>query len=538
MAPVLQARPLRALLGALLKMDLRNQAYGKAIGAKPNELLPPVYWVLGQFLATSMLLSLMLFARVEVWFFAFANLSATAVLLFSALVVEFHEVVLDPADAEVLAHRPVSRPTYAAARLLNLLAYVAFMTAANAVFPLVLGSALRDGSWAFAAAYVPAVAITAAGVTAVVVLLYLVLGARSMLDRARPLLAWVQIASILVIFYGAQAMLRVADGGVEYLAARPPPWLERLPTASLARAVEAAVQGRWSDAGGVLGLGVAGAAVLCGLAGVVLGLSWRSVGELQKMGSGPVSRGAAEKWGLTPFSTRRVEHAVRWLVRAMLKRDGELKMKSFPALATPAAAVALGWATGQLADPSAVQGESIVLALAAPVVLAGAVPSLFQNVLFSRSADAGLMLSVAPIARGAEVGRGARKAVLMTLVAPAVFVLLLALAVAWREPVHAAVHAAIAWLLVEHAARLAQVMVLTHLPFSRAPVRGGAFGGAIGVSAIASAGAMGVAAAQYALAGSLYGQLGVAAALLVLLVPASRWADGASDRVLSAGGRR
>ena len=122
-----------------------------------------------------MLVSLVLFMRVNVAFFALANLSLTLLLVFSALVVEFHEAVLDPADTDILGHRPIHAKTYAAARGSTLIAYVLLMTGCLSIFPSVLGAGLRDSSLLFAVAYPVAAALTGMAAAAIVVLLYLVI---------------------------------------------------------------------------------------------------------------------------------------------------------------------------------------------------------------------------------------------------------------------------------------------------------------------------------------------------------------------------
>ncbi|MGC4121221.1 MAG: hypothetical protein QM765_42920 [Myxococcales bacterium] len=537
-----QTGPLRALLVAFLRMDLRNQAYGAATGVKTSELLPPVYWVVGQFLATSMLLGLALFARVDAAFFAFAHLSCTALLLFSAMVVEFHEVAFDPADAEVLGHRPVSAATYSLARLVNLLAYVGLMTCATSLFPAILGCALRDGSAAFAPAFVLASALTALCTAALVVLLYTVLGAGRFLDEARTLLSWVQIGAILVVFYAAQLMLRDADGGVEHYAARPPEWLANLPTMPLARAVAAVVDGRWSAAGGTFALAALVTVALSAAAAHRLAAAWAGVhagtapdAESEERLATGGELGARGRW--TRLTRSRQEAASLWLTWTMLRRDSELKLRSWPALSMALAALVLGALTGQLANPMIGGGTTTVLTFAVPVLLAGAVPSLFQNAMFSRDAEAGRLLALAPLPSGADLARGVRKALLWALMAPATLVAFAAFAVVWRDPLDALVHSVVTWLMIEHAARLAQVMVLEGLPFSRTITRGATLGSVAAVSALASAAASGIAALQYLLAGNLLGPAVLALALSLLLVPASRWADRASERMLRQGAR-
>ena len=75
------------------------------------------------------ILSVVLFARVDSMFFSLACLSMSMFVLATALIVEFHEVILNPTDLEVLGHHPVPIRTYSAARLTNLLAYILLMTA-------------------------------------------------------------------------------------------------------------------------------------------------------------------------------------------------------------------------------------------------------------------------------------------------------------------------------------------------------------------------------------------------------------------------
>ncbi len=528
-APTVQVRPLRALVAALLTMDLRSQVYGQTTGAKPTEASSPVYWVIGQFLATSALLSLALLARVDAGFFALANLTVSAVLLFAALVVEFHEVVLDPADAEVLGHRPVTRATYAAARLLNLLAYVALMTVATAIFPSIIGCALPDSSLAFAPAYLLAAVLTALGTTALVVLLYTSLGAGAVFDQARGLLSWVQVGSIMVLFYGGQLMLRNADGGVEYFAARPPAWLDLLPTAPFARAVAALSAAGAPPSWPWLGLAIA----LC--LGLVALATWRLAAAWGQVHAGPahvdaavVTGGQVAQWSWLTGS--RPEAASFWLTRTMLRRDQELKLRVWPALAMPLAALVLGASTGQLESPLVSDGSHVALSLAVPVLLAAAVPSLVQNLLFSRDPQASWLLALAPVEGRADLARGARKALLLSVLAPATLLVLAIEAWLWRAPLDALLVALSTWLMIELSARLAQVMVLTRLPFSIALTRGATLGSIALVSTLASAGATGVAALQFALAGSATGQWAVAGALALASWPAGRWADREAAR--------
>jgi hypothetical protein len=147
--PDIDVLPFRALVRTYLTMDLRNQHFGHATGTSAKDMIAPLFWVIGQYLLMSGIVSALLFARVEAFFFALAGLTVSMVLMATAIIVEFNEVVLDPSDLEVIAHRPVALRTYAAARLTNLLVYVLLVTAALNVFPAIVGAGLRDAGWLF-----------------------------------------------------------------------------------------------------------------------------------------------------------------------------------------------------------------------------------------------------------------------------------------------------------------------------------------------------------------------------------------------------
>lgn len=509
----LQPRAFTALLIALLRMDVRNLAYAGATGVKAGEVLPPLYWVVGQILTTSLLVSLMLFGRVSAWFFAFAGLSTAMLVVFSAVVVEFNELALNPGDSDVIGHRPVSGATYAAARLANLGVYVGVMFIATSIFPTVLGAALLDGGAALAARYLFASLLVNVGTAAVVVLLYTLLGAGRVLDRARALLAWIQILSILAAFYGAQLMLRDGDGGVEMFAAAPPDWTRWLPTRPLADAVAG---------GGLVTLAAASAVVatMTLLAGFRLRAAWSGVlrGEHRLVADpAPAVAPDAKK-------ARRggVDAAVYRLTRKMIARDAQLAARSWPALGVAAATLLLGAATDQLADPLAESGARIGLTLAFPVLVAAAVPILYQNLVFSRDHEAAwVLLHVPPRA----VARGVRKATLLSFVLPCAVLGFGVMAWQWRSPGHAAAVSAMLWLLAEAAARLSEIYVLVVPPFSRPPARGASTGRASLTSAAVTAGGGGVAAMAYAAGRAPVWFVALFGGLLAAVWWLDRWAE-------------
>lgn len=518
-----EGRALKALLGAFLRMELRNQAYAAATGAKPAEALPPLFWVLGQFLATSMLTSLTLFLRVPADFFAAASLGVTTVLLGSALIVEFHEVAFQPDDAQVLGHRPLPLGTYAKARLLNLLAYVALFALATAVFPGVLGAALFDSGPHFTWAFVAANLAVSLGVAALVVGAFAAFGAGWM-TRVRGLLAWVQIAAILVAFYGAQMLLRRADGSLEVFALRPPDWLWVTPWGALGAGVAAAGAGRLSAAVLPLSAGLVGGAALVAVAAAALGRSWRglrsgaevSVAAVEHVG---VAGGTVRVGWAARLTQSRSEAAGFFLTRTLLARDGDARLRALPALGMPISALALGVLSDQLGDPFAARGGGVVLSLTVSVLLAGAVPALLAAVVAGKDEGAAALFWTAPLASLEPVVRGAAKAALLRFVGPVLLAFGAAVAWWWRAPVHAALEVLFALLLVLHAWAMAQPKLLDQVPFSGRAVRGASLGPVALLGAVCTAFGMGVAAIRYAAGPSFAAQAAVLAVLGAAYLP-------------------
>jgi hypothetical protein len=236
------------------------------------------------------------------------------------------------------------------------------------------------------------------------------------------------------------------------------------------------------------------------------------------------ARGGAGVAAGRPRSRRPgVEAAVFRLTRKMIFRDSLLAARSWPAFGLAAAALLLGALTDQLADPFRGRDARSALTLAYPVLVAAAVPLLYQYLVFSKDHEASWVLRGVP---ARALARGVRRAVLLSYVLPMAVIGAAVMGWQWRSPLHAALEAAVLWLLAEGAARLSEVYVLVVPPFSRSPERGGSTGRASLGAALVTAAGGGVVALQYAgagqplLAGPLLG--GMVAAVWLL----DRWANG------------
>ena len=498
-------------------MDLRSQHYGRATATQKGDVFPPLFWVVGQFLIATALLSLAVFMRVDVWAFAFLGLTVSTLLVAAAVVVEFGEIVADPDDSAILGHRPLSLRTYAAARLTNLGAFVLLLCASANVVPAILGAALRDSSPWFIPAYLAASGLLAGATTAIVVVAYS-LAARYERDAgARDVLAWTQIVLIMVIFYGAQLMFRDANHEIEVFLARPPAWVSALPVAWLAQFVaDVARAGPSLSTARFLLMAtiLVGLLVLLLLARLAHLYGRAQAGGFEAAGRGvrlarpsPFGHIAASRGASRPLG------GLVTLCLVMLARDQELRMRLVAGLATVLAAVTMGWATGQLGHPLDPASGNPVLTLAAVQLLVLAVPGMIHGMAQSREHAASWILAVAPLRSRRLPAEAVRRAVCYGIALPAVLALSVAFALVWRQPLAAALHGLIAWLEVLIVGHLSLRAVPFDLPFSRPAARGDVLGPLAPWLALVATAATGLAAAQYFVGPRLSG----IAALLSLL---------------------
>jgi hypothetical protein len=469
-----------ALIRTWILLDLRSQFYAKATATKPRHVISPLFWVVGQCLTASAITSLVLFARVGAWFYAFVGLSLSMLTIATLVIVEFQEIVFDPNDLEILGPRPVSPQTYAAARLANLFFYVAIMFLALNIFPAIVGAGLRDAGWWYAPAYLVA---SLAGNTATV---GLVIGLMSIgaiarrLESFKEFLAWTQIVLILVVGYGAQLMFRDRRHGFEVWGAFPPHWVRYLPPAWLASFVDHSSDHPGATEGFTsLGLLV--------LTVTVLGLTlWRISQLYREMGP---ARSPAKRRAMPPQKVggldlgwpaawlRRETRLGFWLGRRLLAREPNFTIRCLLPLNTVVAVVILGLATGQFGNPLVdVAPERVILPILSMYLIVLAVPPIVHNIAFCRDADASWVLHSAPLERPGRLGLGLCQGVLAWLVFPLCALWGIVCGVAWRDPVSALLHTALAATLIWPTALASLATVLDAAPLSQPPVRAGSLG--------------------------------------------------------------
>ena len=466
---------MRGLLRVFWLLDLRGQHYAKATGAKAGEVLPPLFWVVGQFLTVSLLTTLVLLGRVDLYVFSAAHLALSALLTFSALIVEIDEAVFHPRDHAVIAHRPVPLRTYALARFGNLLRYVGLLSSALLIFPLVVGATLPEARLGFVPSYLLAFLATQLAVTALVVL------AHAFVQRGgeglKSALAWVQILAILGLFYGGQAMIRQGSTALTELAASRPSWLAFTPPGWLAAQIELGSFGATSRLVGA----VAFAVLLAWVAAVHLA---RAYGRTREGGVLLATRDLPEGGSARILLVRsRPTRAAHWLTRAMLRRDHELKARLWPHLALPAAVAAMAFVVGRAGDPWRAP-EGLELTLALPPVLVATVPLLMLALRYGRDPRASELLAAARSRAPGAFDAGVRRALWTVVLGPIVVGITIAYAVAWAAPLHALAHGAFLVACLVPAVSVAQRVLLREVPFSRPPRRGLVDGQTMAVSAV------------------------------------------------------
>lgn len=462
-------------------MDLRGQHFARATGTKPKHILSPLFLVVGQCLTLSAITSLVLFLRVDVFFYSLVGLSSSILVLATAMFVEFHEVILDPADLNILGHRPVPPRTYAAARLTNLLIYVVLIWSALNLFPAIVGAGLRDaGPW-YLPAYLMASAAGSALTVCFVVLAVTSVGEGARMDEWRELFAWTQIILILVAVYGGQLMFRDKTHSLELWAAFPPEWIDWLLPGWLARFVESAATGPGSKTF----LHAVGWITVTVFAAT---LTYRRVAHLYRHMQAAESKASLQRRPMSAVGSlsgpmTRLLCPTRdlrigfWIVRNQLRRDTSLRIRSLLPLNASAVAVVMGLLTDQFANPLTTRDPSrIALTLAAVYFLPLAVPSILYHLAFSDESDASWVLRVGPCASASGLSRGAARAVQWVIITPAAIVFGVVMWRHWGDTLSAILHAVATWVISWVVGMASVRFVMPALPLSLPPARGGGFG--------------------------------------------------------------
>lgn len=477
-------RQFRGLTKALLWMDLRSQHYAAATATKPTYAVSPVFWVIGQCLAISAIMSLALWLRVNLYMYVFLALSTSMVVLASAVLVEFNEIVFNPNDLNIIGPRPVKPQTYTAARFFNLMIYVVALSVALHIFPAVVGAAADDAGLWYIPAYLTAAITSSLSTVCVVVLVLAAAGRSEAMEQWKALFAWTQIVLFGICAYGGQLMFRKDTHDVEVWLAFPPEWVHWLPSAWLAQYVDQCCA---APGPGLLGTGI----ILLTLTATLCVLTvWRLSVLYQDMQPLPVTVrerkmpqeliGSLHRRGMAFVARRREERIGFWLCSRALRTNASLRMRCLYPLNIPLAIIFVGFLSGQFSNPlTDTDLSKVLLPILAVYLTASAVPVMLLNLTFTDGHESGWVLRAAPLQDHSGVSVGAAKAIQIWVVTPICLLLGLAMLLHWQDPIAAIAHAGLAWCSSWTASMAALCLLIPDLPLSQPASRGSSLGPAV-----------------------------------------------------------
>ncbi|MFH1861875.1 MAG: hypothetical protein ABH878_03590 [bacterium] len=489
----------RTLLQSYLLMDLRSSSFAQATNTKAKDSISPLFWVVAQYLLISVITCLYLYHRVDAYFFALINLGISIFVVVTSLIVEFHEVVMDPEDLKIIGHHPISPRTYAATRLTNLLGYVLLVSAALNIVPAISGIGLADAGWTFFPAYALAALLGNGIAVGLVILLYSLILGSSPAEKTKDILAWTQVALIMVLFYtGWMTIIRNPQNTIEMMAYHLPEWVHYLPVAWLAALVDsfnayASSAPRWWMLAGFL----LAAILIAGLAVLTLSRAYsrfepgRSAWYSRDLPPLP-SPGNLVSSLVQKIIPKRDEQAFFWLGCTMLNRDTNLKMRGLPQLAIIVTVVVIGLLTGLMRDPWNAAGGNSILSYLCIYLLAYPLPLMLHSFQYSRHAEGSWILKIVPIASFNSMRRGLFKAIIWRMFFPLFVGLTIVFAWHWGNPLHALLHTSIGILITLAAGFATLIWIGPFLPFSRPISRGETLGAVSLFASILSALALGL----------------------------------------------
>lgn len=525
-----------ALVKAFLTSDMRGLHYTKATGTQAKHVISPLFFVVGQCLTLSAIASLVLFMRVEVFFFSFVNLSLGMIVIATTVLVEFQEVVLNPRDLEILGPRPIAPRTYAAARFTNMLFYVVLMFLALTIQPAIVGMGLRDTGLGYGPAYLVAAFTGSSATVCLVILSLAAIGNSETLEGWKTIFAWTQIVLILVAGYGAQMMFRDKLSRFELWGAFPPDWIIYLPSTWLARFVEQASVAPTQATFLIGGLLLLFSAICLCTTVAVVGRLYKTMQPLtvtirnRPMGEahiGGLAFGLGHRLGKGPE-----ERAGFWLCGRLLWRDGNLRMRSLLPFSMPLAVTVLGIFTHQFANPMREHDPALVTLPILAVYLIGlGVPHMIYNLTFNEDHHAAWLLRCAPMLNPVGLGLGVCKALMFWVITPTCICLAGVAAWVWQDPWAALLHAVLAWTFAWEMALAALWLAVPDLPFSCPPDRGGS-SGPVMVTVALSCVAMSFGALHYLFASEIWFWVVAFAVMIAATIPLRQKARNRFQRLV------
>ncbi len=432
---------LKALSQASLKLDFRRPVTAMSRGRKPRSAF---WYTLISYLFISLAIAAGVFKITDVPAYSFVILTVSMVMMAMAVIIEFHEIILNPLDADILGSRPVSSRTFFVSRVANLFFYVTVMGFALTLVPAVMGIWVKGSSWAFALVFLLTSWLANLNVAAYMILFYTLLVKLVNYDRLKDILAYVQMALTFILVLGYQFIPHLSEKTeAGHLIFRfehlwnflvPPAWFAGLTS------VFFSTKDFWMLSLGTLA--VVSTAIFLLIA--FRNISLEYAGYLQKMSE------KAQRFEKVIQEKSRPRKATggrkfRWirpgeeevgyeLTAKYLRRDRTLRTRIFPSFGIPLAMLAFFLWEGSLSDPFYnVKGYGAIFPL---VFLVYVVFFFYEIISTSENWKGSWIFWSAPIRKPSGLFWGAAKLFLLRYMVP-FFVLVWLILLLKMPPLHA-----------------------------------------------------------------------------------------------------
>lgn len=381
------------------------------------------------------------------------------------LLVDFTGLVVSPDDYVVLGHRPVSSPTYFAARMASILAYIGILGAMLALLPAVAYGLVSDLGIAGFVATFAAVLLCDGSATIVIITLYVVLLTRVHPRRLRRAFSYLQLVSMMGFYVAYYLSLEgFRDSFLFRLSFADRPWMWVNPAswfASLVRITAADPPGAaWA---------AATLAVVIAIACVPLAAGRLTLEYAQRLSETTVAGEPSGRRRIRLPGFRHAEsHAVALLVAAQFRFDQRFRMAILGIVPLIFFYLLLGLHQGALQDPFSPEGST---AAGVPLYMAVVfMPlTLHASLQYSDSWRAAWIFFATP-ASAARLIVAAKNFVAIFFLGGYLLLLAAIWSYSYERVWHAFFHAAVIGLLAHMLLQLT-VMLRPALPFAAEPRR-------------------------------------------------------------------
>jgi hypothetical protein len=160
-----------------------------------------------------------------------------------------------------------------------------------------------------------------------------------------------------------------------------------------------------------------------------------------------------------------VERAVFDLVLAYLKRNREIKVRLYPSIAYFIFFPVMAVFTNELTDPFYKEGPGFYALMGAAMVPFVGLTAI-EGLIFSEHYHAAYIFQLAPISRLAEVHRGFRKAIMLSVGLPGFGLLLALYSITWSNPLDALL-LLLPWVMITPVTLVVPFLFRQMVPLSR-----------------------------------------------------------------------